>query len=362
MNINDGNFLLKFEDWRFLEIMESLNMQMVEFVMPDYTFFVRNWKWLALLAIISFLTCLIRFGWVYPDSENYILLVSFFRGEIPITETVAPFSYRPLLPLIASLLPFPPELVISILNIVFIVILSWTLFLLSTEFGYSKPASFAASGICSFSWVVAYYGAVVLVDAGAVLCLSIALLLIYRDSNDYSVALFLLLGTLFKEIALVGVLASILWQKKLKPFTLVLPPIAYFITRYVFSEGQLGYIWNFHLESFTTYLIPTIKTIGLTLGPFAVVFIIALLMRKKNADRFDKSIKWLVLIGIPCILIFLLGLFMAHFDSRFVWPLYPPLIPITAYGFDCIIVRMKSFLGKYSDGLPLGSQDEMVSP
>jgi len=329
--------------------------------MVDYAFFVKSWKWLALLAIVSFLTALFRFGWIYPDSESYILLVSFFRGEIPITETVSPFSYRPLLPLFAAILPFPPEMVFSVMNTVFIIILSWTFFLLSTEFGYSKPASFAASGICSFSWVVAYYGAAVLVDAGAVLCLSVALLLIYRDSSDHSIAIVLLLGTLFKEIVLVGVLASILWQKKLKPLTLVLPVSAYIIIRYIFSEGQVGYIWYFHLESFTTYLIPTIKTLGLTLGPFAVIFVVALLMRKKSVGDFDKSIKWLVLIGIPCGLVLFMGLFMAHFDSRFVWPLYVPLVPITAYGFDCLIVRLKSFLTRHPDGLSRSSQNELGS-
>jgi hypothetical protein len=317
--------------------------------MRTHVFFTENWKWLVFLSLISLFTALVRFGWVYPDSENYLLLVRFFRGEIPFSEITEPFSYRPLLPIIASLIPLQPELVFATVNTVLIILLSWIFFALSRDFGFSRIASFLASALCSFSWVVAYYGAAVLVDAGAVFCLSFALLMIYRNEGDITVALILTLGVLFKEIALVGVIASILWLRKLKPFTLILPLSTHLLVRFLFSVGDAGYLWYFHLDNLGVYLESTVKTLGLTLGPFLVVLLCAIIFRNANAVQFSNSLKWLVLVGLPCLAILFMGLFMARFDSRFVWPVYPALVRVTAYGLSQIVDRVNLYYSRNTD-------------
>ena len=299
------------------------------------SWFIKWWKWLIPLSVLSLLTAAVRFAWLYPDSENYLLLVRFFRGEIPLSATVAPFSYRPLLPLIAALLPLSPEITFASLNALFIVMLSWVLFQICLDFGFSGSASFGASVLCSVSFVVAYYGTAVLVDAGAMLCLSIGLLRARRTKPDLEVCLALTLGMLFKEFAAVGVVACLLLKKRM-PFTYVVPAAAYIVVRLVMSPGSQGYLWFFELDNMTVFLVPTLKTLFLTLGPAVALILLAVYDRRANQERFRASFSWMVRVGVPALGILGIGLFMAHFDARFVWPLYPAFAPALAYAISVL--------------------------
>lgn len=305
-----------------------------------------NGIWLFILALLGTITSMVRFAYVYPDSNYYLALVEFFRGNTPFSETYAPFNNRILLPLLAAALPIHPAISFGIMNTLFTIFLSFVFFILAEDFGFPGHSCFLSSSLCTISWIVAYYGSAVLVDAGAVLCLSLAILVAKKGYGDFETAVILLVGVLFKEIALIGILAVILWEKKIRPLTIMLPSIAYVVIRFFTAQEGIGFVWYFHLESFTTHLEPTIKTLGLTLGPFMIMFLISLYFRNVNREVFTQTQKWLILIGLACSISLLMGLFFAYFDSRFVWPLYPALVPIVAYGFENLAANLKSLSEK----------------
>ena len=55
-------------------------------------------------------------GELTPDQRNYLHFVEYFRGEMPLDSCHAPYSFRPLVPFTASLLPFKPMTSIKIVN------------------------------------------------------------------------------------------------------------------------------------------------------------------------------------------------------------------------------------------------------
>ncbi len=295
---------------------------------------------LILLACIAVVSSLLRIGWIYPDSNRYLLLVSFFRGEILGTDLVSPFCYRPLLPLIAAVIPITPEITFAIFNIIFLIGLSWVILYITMEFNYSLFISFITSAVCTASWVVAYYGAAVLVDTGAMLFLGIGLLLTLREAPKEQISLVLVIGVLFKEIALIGGIAHFLYSKRREIMVPLLPIATYLILRFTIPSGNSEFTWLFHLGNFTEIINETIRTLVLTLGLFSFLIMIGMIWRRENLETYGKFQRWVLFVGLPSLGIFLLGLFFASFDARFVWPLYFAMIPIAAAG----IAQIDKFL------------------
>ena len=93
-------------------------------------------KILFLLIIIAFAVIamsVVRFAFVYPDSSYYLDFVAFLSGSLSGSELTAPFCYRPMLPLIAAILPFPAELTFAIVNLFFLILIGWVIFYTSLK-------------------------------------------------------------------------------------------------------------------------------------------------------------------------------------------------------------------------------------
>ncbi|MHA2025319.1 MAG: hypothetical protein ACW98U_05395, partial [Candidatus Thorarchaeota archaeon] len=88
---------------------------------------------LILLAFVTMMMSVPRFGFTYPDSAYYLDMVEFFSGTLSGSELVSPFSYRPMLPLIVAFLPIAPELSFSIINLVFMILIAWVIFFSSLK-------------------------------------------------------------------------------------------------------------------------------------------------------------------------------------------------------------------------------------
>lgn len=299
---------------------------------------------LTLLAVITALACLVRFSFQYPDSQYYMEMVGFFRGEVSASELNAPFAYRPLLPFIAAILPFAPQITISFLNLCFIVLLSWVYFLIAKEYEVSILIAFLTSAIYSVSWVVMYYGAVVLVDPGAILCLSLAFLMMIRNKERWKIGLVLLIGVFIKEIALIGIASYLLLQRDFSPAVLVPAPLGYAVVRFITPVSNPGFLWHFHFRAFTDLFSSTMKTLLVALVPYLVLIAIGLLYERKNNNQSKGSQQYLISTAVPAVVFLGVGLFFAHFDARFVWPLYPSLVPTTVYAVDSIAKLLKKHL------------------
>ncbi|MHA2114955.1 MAG: hypothetical protein ACXABM_05615, partial [Candidatus Thorarchaeota archaeon] len=287
---------------------------------------------LILLACVVIMMSIPRFGYIYPDSSYYLDMVEFFSGNIPGSELAAPFGYRPMLPLIVAFLPLATEISFAMINLIFLLLISWIIFFSSLKRDSSPLVAFLTTMVFIVSLVYLFYGAVVLVDPGAVLFLSLAYYYMMDQGQGKKISIFLTLGVLFKELALVGVLTYLLYWK-LKEWWLMIPPIGtYVILRIIMPSGNPDFIWTFHLSNIVTFGEQTLKTFLFGMAPFLILLILAYFHKRRNTmDKNDTS-KWLIAGGIPALAYLILGLFFAHFDVRFFWPFYLVLIPLCTDG------------------------------
>ncbi|MHA2143920.1 MAG: hypothetical protein ACXAB0_00605 [Candidatus Thorarchaeota archaeon] len=300
---------------------------------------------LILLAFVTMMMSVPRFGFTYPDSAYYLDMVEFFSGTLSGSELVSPFSYRPMLPLIVAFLPIAPELSFSIINLVFMILIAWVIFFSSLKRNPDPLVSFITASAFIVSLLYLFYGAVVLVDPGAVFFLALAYFYIPQGNRGVKIAIFLTLGVLFKEVALVGVLTFLLYRR-MKEWWLMIPPLGvYGILRFIMPSGNSGFMWAFHLDNIVLFLEGTMKTFLFGLAPFLLLVILAIFHRRRS-DNTDGDInKWLMAAGIPAITYLFLGLFFAHFDVRFLWPTYLLLIPLCTEGVSELFSFLRKLLG-----------------
>ena len=287
---------------------------------------------LTLLACVVILMSVPRFGYVYPDSSHYLDMADFFSGILSGSELIAPFCYRPMLPLIAAFLPVAAELSFAIINIIFLVLTAWVIFYSSLKRNPSPLVAFLTTLVFTVSLLFVFYGAVVLVDPGAAFFLALAYYYMTEDGQGKKIALLLTLGVLFKELALVGVLTYLLYGR-FKEWWLMIPPLGtYVVLRLITPSGNPGYFWAFHLENFTFNLAATLRTFLFGITPFLILLVFAFLyIRRSNAED-SETRTWLLAAGLPALAYLFLGLFFAHFDVRFFWPTYLLLIPLCTDG------------------------------
>jgi len=98
------------------------------------------------------------------DAEHYINDVRWFRGEIDSGALRAPFSQRPLAPLLASVLPFRPITALNVVGVAALVVGLWFIYFILLEVGLSRRAGLWGATLWSVSFPVFYYGAVGCVD------------------------------------------------------------------------------------------------------------------------------------------------------------------------------------------------------
>ncbi|MFX1263991.1 MAG: hypothetical protein ACFFH0_01315 [Promethearchaeota archaeon] len=298
--------------------------------------------YLAVVALVDIVVSVPRFGYVYPDSLYYFDSVDFFRGILAGTELTAPFCYRPALPALAAILPIDPVLTFSIVNLAFVILLSWVILLLAMEFGLSDFSAFLASLVCSASLANLFYGSVVLVDPGALFFLALAYHQMMKNGDDKLIAVLFALGVLYKEVALVGVLAFLIHRRLRGWYWMILPIAVYGALRLLIPSGNPGFLWTFHLDNLTSVAPATVRTFAFGLGPHVLLFLIGLLMGKGEFQ--SKARKWLVSLGIPGIGYMILGLFFAHFDVRFLWPLQLSMVPLIGIGATAVIELLRRYI------------------
>lgn len=287
---------------------------------------------LILIACVVIMISIPRFGYVYPDSSNYLDMVDFFSGMLSGSELTAPFCYRPMLPLIAAFLPLAAEISFTIINLIFLILTAWVIFYSSMKRNPSPLVAFLTTLVFTVSLLYVFYGAVVLVDPGAAFFLSLAYYYMTEDGQGKKIVLLLTLGVLFKELALVGVLTYLLYNR-FREWWLMVPPLGvYAILRIITPSGNPGYIWEFHFENLTLNLGATLRTFLFGVTPFLILLIFAFLYMRRSSIDTGETGKWLIAAGLPALAYLFLGLFFAHFDVRFLWPTYLLLIPLCTDG------------------------------
>jgi len=281
---------------------------------------------------------------LFPDSFKYLLLVQWFRGQLETSDLIAPFSYRPLVPLVVSILPFDPLFGFYIVNSVSLVCLSFLLYLICRHFGFARVPSTIAISLCMMSHPVMGYGTAVLVDTVAMMMIALGALLIVRPHTRMTLWFMIgltVLSVSTRETTAATILAYLFYTgRKRDAFVLGTVAVAtYVLIRWIFSppDAGIGFVWSLSLYNFTVRPFDTARMLLLGLGIlFPITVVGAWTIRK--ASWFEPGPgRWLWAMGIPMLLVMFSGLFLAHFTSRFVWPLYIAFLPCAVIGVENLV-------------------------
>jgi len=248
-------------------------------------------------------------------------LTQYFKGEVPKEVLVTPFSYRILVPWIVSFLPLKISIGFGMVNIAVTYLSLIMLYLLLKEWKFDDNDSFVGTLLYLVSFPMFWYSSAPLVDNMAMLFIIVSLYFFVRNKLHYSM-IAASIGVLAKETTIVLVVLLLIHNYK-KIYWSILPISALIFPRILFSNG-VGFLWNPHFDSLfsiKTYASATLAAIPLV--PLAWY-------GRKKANTFMKKIL------AAFILIPLSAFFLVVFRARFIWIIYPALIPMALYGLERI--------------------------
>jgi len=132
------------------------------------------------------------------DVEGYIRLADYYRGRIPADSLIQPYSYRPLVPLAASLLPFDAQTAINVIDALCLLLTVIVLDRFLALLGLDSRARNAGCLLFIVSFPTFYYGTIGFVDPAAVLFAALGAYAVVREKTALFVAT-LIAGVLVKE-------------------------------------------------------------------------------------------------------------------------------------------------------------------
>ncbi len=304
-----------------------------------------------LLIILLFVVCFPRFESqdisflkktlkIPNDVAQYTSYVLIVRGETPYQEVSAPFAYRPLVPVIAALLPIKdPVAALASVGIISLSLVVIALFALFENLGFSIRKSFIGGLIFVVSFPVFMGGSTGIVDPSAILFISLGTLAAVKSKWLWFIAI-IFVGTLFKETTAVLVPASLvlLFIEKPRNWGLLASLIIL-----AFAVPFVGIRIAFPIPSSSSWA-PSITRLLDNLrfraiaGILLTVFIpgllfIVYLFRQKAFTVFSRGNKAFFIGGIiASILLIIFSFFSAHTDYRFAWPFVIFALPLGMAG------------------------------
>jgi hypothetical protein len=274
------------------------------------------------------------------DVEQYEKYVEYFRGNKNLADELeGPFSYRPLVPLLASLLPFEPLTSVNLVNYFFLTLGLIYLIKLLLKLGFNEKEIIIGNLIFIISFPLFYYATSGYIDASL-----IGIMLIsnyYLMTNRYF--LFILsftIGIFIKETVIVLLPVSTVYyllneKTKIKFVKISIPIILYFIVVGVirnFAPQKEIYVWkpSYEILTYNLLRIKTYITFILTLGiPGLLSFYLVLTENRKNVP---KEILYPLFTGILfSFLLWVYSLFAAYSDGRQLWMSYVFAVPLSTY-------------------------------
>jgi hypothetical protein len=109
---------------------------------------------------------------VSVDEQQYLSMVELFSGaprdELHVTCLLAPFTSRPALPFVASLLPFDEAVSIGTVNLAMTLLATWAIVFTLRAQGAGARATALVGALFAISWNTLFFSSAILVDAGVV--------------------------------------------------------------------------------------------------------------------------------------------------------------------------------------------------
>lgn len=272
------------------------------------------------------------------DVEQYEIYVEYFRGKTNIaSELEGPFSYRPLVPYLASFLPFDPLTSINLVNLSFLSLGLIYLFNLLLSFKFQDKSIFI--GLITFivSFPLFYYTTSGYIDASLIGILLVTNYYLFQNKY-YKFILSFLFGIFIKETIIIILPVALVYfilndKSKNKFVKIALPFILYIITviliRTLAPQQKENYLWvpSFEILVYNLSRVKSYLSFLLTLGiPGFISLYVISTEKKKNISR--ELLMPLITGFFFSFLLWFYSLFSAYSDGRQLWTSYAYTIPL----------------------------------
>jgi hypothetical protein len=275
------------------------------------------------------------------DSAHYTAITLYFRGEQSADYLIPPFTYRPLIPFLASLLPFSAMTAINLINLAAMIIALVFLYKILAWFDIEFTLRIIGCGLFVVSFPTFYYATIGYIDPVLICLVTVGLYMIL--TNNWAVLTGVIIAGVFvkETIAiLVLTLAAYLWFKRQlfskQGVVLIVIGVAYAIcyqiTRKIIPVNPT-YAWSpsvgillFNMLRPRSWL-----SFGLTYGIPGVLAL--LIFRYRTTDWFrERFAETATLIAglVIAVLLFGYSMLSAYADGRFIWMSYPFTVPLAA--------------------------------
>ncbi len=308
-------------------------------------------------------------GEVSPDIQNYMNFADYFKHTMPLNSVSIPYSYRPLVPFLASLMPTDSLLGLIIVNIFSLLLSVISIFFILKKLEYPYGFRIAGCLLYIISFPVLYYVSSGYLDSTALLIIFLVVLATVYKKYLALPAIFLI-GALVKEAIIVALPFMLLYfyqqRKAEKRYTMKFLivgglSVALYLASYYYARSTFGtasnYIWSPGISSIVQN-IGRPKTYLSFILSFGVAGFFAALQFFSDFRKFSEGGKNSIIVflkqyayapylaGILASLLLCGYAFLAAYaDGRFIWTAYPFMIPLA----------VKYFHQRYST-LPLRKQ------
>jgi hypothetical protein len=311
---------------------------------------------LFILACVLILLCLPRFdrkdsGFqslttsTLGDSDEYAGMVLYFRGEKPAADLHAPYTYRPLVPLLAAALPLDAITAIDVIDLLSLLAALFILYRLLNRLGLDSAVCLTGCGLFVVAFPTFYYGTIGNIDP-VLICLLAAGAFCILDNRWISLLAVLAAGAFVKEtiVLLIPMLAAYtFFGKRLLSrhgvYLLIGSGLfigAYFTARSIIPTGS-SYIWMPSWETFLANASRSRTWLSLILTFGIPGFLSLLIFRYRTTDwfrtRLPETAMWISGL-LFSMLLFGYSMFSAYSDGRFIWTSYPSTIPLASIVFS----------------------------
>ncbi len=331
----------------------------------------RNQKRVFLAIIgLTILLAIPRFNHtVAPDSTHYVELAAYFAGDFAKEELRTPFTYRVLVPFLASLGPDDTlDINIAALNTLFTAGAFVIFYFYLRELLNNQPQINFGLLLLIVAFPTVNYASGVMTDAaGFFFFVLAAYLFLIKRILPFMIAL--TIGVLAREALLalfVAVFVYVLLGYQHKPdlkgqpqlLLTFIPPILVVLGVRLFFSDLPSFFWSPSWRQFTFTISRPVAwtTFLLTLLPPLVLLLLAYRRQTVPAREVVASWSfemkaWLLALTVAGIALNLYSITSAALSGRFVWPFYVVLVPLAAAFFRDDGTFLFRTLGSIADRL-----------
>lgn len=274
------------------------------------------------------------------DSYNYVQYVNYYNGDNVGDEVTKPYSFRFLVPFLASLLPLDSFTSLNIINLSTELLGLLFLMKILALIGFRAKTIFITSFLYCFSFPIFYYGVVGLLDAPAVFLIILGIYFTLKNQL-WAVIIVLLIGAMTNEKSILILPFFFFYHIKESGFkksflnSLLLFSV-FVITSLLVRANTINadstFLWSASLDSLYYNLgrIRTYVSLGLTGGLPLLIMLLSI-----SKVDFKKSYNFAFLAGVIFVVLMIIYSFMAAYtDGRFMWYIYPFSLPLAAVGIE----------------------------